>query len=209
MKHYLIALAGLALSLVVAPLSAKADVVSQDELMRIANLDQDSCKLTQSIVAGQDAPFYGQSVAPAPVWKSVVSKSGVGLSFMWSPYWYIVGKQINWYDKSDDSNNFAVGRYEAGDACSFRRKYNINVLAGQTIARYFAPPTEGVANGTIVEQFTLNGRKAALLDVSGGLCYAEAIAVEVVKNKQTQTVVISRGCGTMDMEMVRMAVRVK
>jgi len=208
MKHLkTLSMLGLSVMMSITPMLARAEVVSPEEMTRITNLAQslaNGCTLTQSIASGQTLAMSGR----VPEWKTLITKSGVSISFPWSPYWYIVGKQINWYEKFSDTS-FGVGLYQAEDACGLGRKYYIDILANETMAHYFATPTDGTSNGKILEQFTLNGKKAALIENTGGFCDSQSIAVEVVKYWKTQTVVISHACGDVDMEMMRMATKVK
>ncbi len=208
MKHFkVLSMLGLSVMMSVTPMLVRAEVVSPQEMTRITSLAEslaNGCTMTQQIALGQTMARPGT----AAEWKTLVTKSGVTISFPWSPYWYIVGKQINWYEKFSDTS-FGVGLYEAVDACGLNRKYNISILTNDTIKHYFAPSTDGPSNGTVLEQFTLNGKKAALIEGKGGFCDSQVIAVEVVKNLKTHTVVIEHGCGDGDMDMMRMAAKLK
>ncbi len=198
---------GLSVMMSVTPMLARAEVVSPQEMTRIISLAEslaNGCTMTQQIALGQTKARPGT----AAEWKTLVTKSGVTISFPWSPYWYIVGKQINWYEKFSDTA-FGVGLYESGDACGLNRKYGVDILTNNTISRYYASPIDGPSNGTILEQFTLNGKKAALIEMNGGICDSQLIAVEVTKNKTTNTVLISHRCSDVDTTMMRMAAKLK
>lgn len=214
MKYFKFALASLALSLAATPSLVHADVVTQDMLSKIVEDpgNQNSCALTNSVVNGQEKPIYGQTTVAAPLWKTLTAQGGLLISIPWSPYWYIVGKQIQWYEFDESENpvsQYWFGRYQASDECSLRREYYVNIYAGQTFAKHFvATPTDSTT-GRIFENFTLNGRPAALVSGTNPLCNQESIAVQIYKNSKPYTVVFSHFCRGINAEMLRMAARVR
>lgn len=214
MKYLKMAFAGLVISLAAAPALVHADVVTQDILSKISKDpgNENHCALTESIVNGQEKPIYGQTAVAAPLWKTLTAQGGLLISIPWSPYWYIVGKQIQWYEFDNSENpvsQYWFGRYQAGDACSLKREYYVDIYAGQTFAKHFvATPTDSTT-GKIFENFTLNGRPAALVSGTNPFCDQESIAVQIYKNSKPYTLVFSHFCGDINAEMIRMAARVK
>lgn len=193
-------------SIALMPVATHATVVSADDIARLqahAVSLNDGCKLLDFALYVQ-----GGGMNAKPEWKTLVS-SGITISFPWAPYWYLVGKQIPWYETmTGESNTFHLGRYQPGDGCSISREYRVQVFPG-TIKNKFTPPGEGEAFGTVMETMNVNGKQTALVEMTPFICEEQAVAVEVTKNNVTSTVLITHVCGDMNAEMMRMAARIK
>lgn len=215
MKKITFALVGAAVLSILTPAIVRADVISREMLSKIAQESRDqnnSCAMSASIVQRQDAPPYGQTYAPAPLWKTISAQGGLSISIPWSPYWYVIGKQITWYEYDESEIpplQYRFGRYQTGEACSLGRQYYVNIYPGQSLDAYFAKKADPSTIGTIVEKFTLNGRAAAVVSGTNPFCDQESLAVQVMKNGKPNTVVFAHQCRDLNTEMLRMAARVK
>jgi hypothetical protein len=203
MKKILSAIAILAS---LAPAMASADVVTGDDLERLratAIALDNGCKLLDFALTVQ-----GGGMNAAPEWKTMPLGSGITMRTPWSPYWYLVGKQIPWWEGIDEYA-WGTGRYAAGDACSLYREYTISVAPNRTLAQEVeVAKAEGVVPGS-VETFSLNGKKTAVLSSKVGFCEAEWLSVEIVKGKKSHVVSIAKRCSDIDSEMLRMAASLK
>jgi hypothetical protein len=197
-------IATIALAVFLFPGSTKADVVTSDDISRLTRDAQNlnnSCKLV-------DYALYTQgSMKEAPdSWRTLALPSSISFRYPWSSRWYLIGKQIPWYENR--SGSYSFGRFQPAEACGVEREYRIDVYA-KTIKQHFAVSADGPSIGTIIDQMTINGRPAALVNVGGGICEEEAIATEVMRNGKAYTVLLVHSCSKINSEMLRMAASIK
>ncbi len=189
------------MAVLLLPISTKAAVVSSDDLQRLvhdAQVRNDGCYLTK----------LSLNMSAVPEWKTATMSNGVSIKYPWSPNWYVLGKQIPWFER-DGGDWFSFGRSELGQSCSVVRQYTVEVLHNETLARHFAPSADGPSPGKILESMTLNGKTAAVVDVSSGVCAEEAIAVEISRGGKPTTIVIRHNCASLTADMLRAAASVR
>ena len=187
------------------PLSSHAAVVTSAELDRLtadANALANSCQLVNDAIGAR-------GMSSAPVWKKMNLTATISMKYPWSPMWYILGKQIPWFDASGVGSFYSLGRLVPDEACSVSREYAVDVISDQSIKQFFGPRTDGPANGTIAETFTLNGFKAAIVGDTSGICAQQQLAVEVTKKKKTTLVLLTHHCSDVNTELVRMAATIR
>lgn len=211
MRHMKKLYAMIASILVFVPGIVSAAAISKEEIALLesdALKREDSCKLIDiALNLHGDLPKNSAGMTSSPEWKTVTMK-GVTIRVPWSPFWYLLGKQIPWMDAEGDS--FAAGRYtNAGHACGLRREYSVSVLPSTTIAKHFSYSNPDGPVPEVLETFSLNGRKAALTRSGSGVSDYMGIVVEVMKNKATHIVWIQVDGESINNEMLRMAMSVK
>ena len=202
MRKPLIALVAL---LMMMPMLAQADVVTSDDLGR---LTADAVAQNNGCALVNFALYTQGSMKATAEWKTVKVSNDISLRFPWSPIWYVVGKQIPWFEKVSE-NYYATGRMQPGDGCGVNRDYSVEIVPDQSLKKYLAIPSDGNPPADIMESLTINGKNAALIEYPLSMCEEEGIAVEVKKGKKTHTVVIKHRCGAVNAEMLRMAANVK
>ena len=204
MKKFLSAIAILA-SLV--PAMASADVVTNDDIERLratALALDNGCKLLDFALTVQ-----GGGMNAKPEWKTVTIGDGEGVTMRapWSPYWYLVGKQIPWTESFERGVD-GVGRFAKSDGCGLEREYTVAVNSDMTLAKQEAY-LKGIKAPGFEEVFSLNGKKAVLRWEDAGFCDQEVLSIEVVKGKRRHVVDIRSRCSEVNSEMFRMAASLK
>lgn len=200
MKKFLSAIAILA-SLM--PAMASADVVTSDDIERLlasAFAQNDGCKLLDFALKVQ-----GGGMNARPEWRTVPLGYGITMRVPWSPYWYLVGKQIPWTE-TYQGGTWGAGRFATIENCGLKREYRIGVVSDWTLAKQ----TDDLKKlgHEVSGTFSLNGKKAALwTDASS--CGTEELSVEAVRGERTHVVTIGRECSEINGEVLRMAASLK
>ena len=204
----------LSLCLLFVPNLSQAAVVTSQEMIQLKT----DLNAAASTSIGGCEPLFKKSLTAEAYggmgrstdWKTMSLGSGITIKIPWSQYWYVLGKQIPWYEEM--GNGWILGRYkvDTSEVCVFNREYNIQVTADareNTIKKAFGPKPDGVRNGQILEEMVINGKRVALVDQPGEVYDQQSVAVEVTKNKTQMLVIIS--AKEITPEMIRMAANVK
>ena len=184
------------------PITSFAEVITNAELDQLTVQAQDQnngCQFVNAITATQTGN---------PSWKTLSLANALSIKYPWSNTWLISGKQLPQMD-SYGATMFSLGRFMVSEACVLQREYLVDVVRNQTIPKFYARQArEGLANGDILERFTINGHKAALVS-QHNTCAQEAIAIEMPKSKALSLVIFTHRCGALNSELLRMAATLK